>query len=266
MLRALVFGGLSLMLLGFGAAGWQYWRGVSPTGGSDSDNAPVEVSADDVQDWLISPLGGPVEAADVRAYLLQDRGVPERTLRVTLTAPIADLLQDGEVLPDPVYLEVMADIRAIRLAEGLCPELLATIAARCAVASARVVPGSVDTLRGKARFAVELSYSVKLDPAGLPDLALHVFETKEIALPPEIGSSAPTVSVALRALLDAAVLSCADPEIGLSCRVLRLTLDQGQGGPFVGRAMLGTLRPLPEAMRVAPEVTAVPKITPAPEG
>lgn len=266
MLRALIFAGMTLMLLGFGAAGWQYWQTREGAIEAATDPGEAAVPGTPRQGWLISPQGGAVAAADVRAYLQQDRAVPERTLRVTLTAPLADLLQDGEVLPDPVYLEVMADIRAIRLAEGLCPELLATIAARCAVASARVVPGSVDSLGGEARFAVELSYAAKADPAGLPDLALHVFETRDVALPPDIALAEPTVSASLQALLEVAVLACADPEAGLSCRVLRLTLDHGPGGAVTGSATLGALRPLPDAMRIAPEITPAPKVTPAPEG
>ena len=266
MLRALLYAGLSLMLVGFGAAGWQYWQDHSRSVGAAAGNLPGVARAEDPQGWLISPLGRPADPADVRAYLTQERAVAERTLRVTMTATLADLLQEGEALPDPVYLEVMADIRAVRLAEGLCPELLATIADRCAVASARVVPGSVDALQGSARFAVELAYAVKADPAGLPDLALHVFETQAIAMP--AGNAAPgqTASSALRTLLDQAVFACADPERGLSCRVLRLTLDHDPTGRVEGSAVLGFLRPLPEVMRIVPEIAPLPKQLPAPEG
>lgn len=266
MLRVLLYAGLSLMLVGFGAAGWQYWEDMSRPVGAAGETLPGADNGHDQQGWLISPLGRSADPADVRAYLTQDRAVAERTLRVTMTADLADLLQDGEALPDPAYLEVMADIRAVRLAEGLCPELLSTIADRCAVASARVVPGSVDVLQGSARFAVELAYAVKPDPAGLPDLALHVFETRVVALPDGNVASGQSVSSALRMLLDQAGLACADPEGGLSCRVLRLTLDHDPTGRVAGSAVLGSLRPLPETMRIVPEITPLPKQTPAPEG
>jgi hypothetical protein len=258
MLRALILAGVSLMLIGFGAAGWQYWQGMAT-----KDPAVVATSsspedlADAPQSWLISPTGGATPAADVRAYLVQGRSVPERSLRVTMTAPLADLLAEGESLPDPAYLQVMADIRAPLLAEGLCPVLSAAFAEKCAVASARVIPGTVDELQGTARFGIELYFDVKSDPAELPDLAQQVFETWEIALGPDAGSPR-SAEEALQALTDQAAAACAVPEAGQSCRVLRMSLDFDPNGATFGHATLGAIRPLPETMRIVPELIPAP--------
>lgn len=267
MLRALIIAGVSLMLIGFGAAGWQYWQGETRDPSLAAAESGVDPAAPDAgsmggaQDWLISATGGAVPVADVRAYLLQDRAVPERTLRVTLTAALGELLVEGETLPDPAYLEVMADIRAPVLAEGLCPVLSQAFAAKCMVEQARVVPGSVDAMAGTARFRIELAYSVRSDPAELPDLALQVFESWKVSLGPAEGVPPPaTAEAALKALTDLATAACLVPEAGQACRVLRMTLDFDPAGRTAGEVSLGSLRPLPKTMRIAPE------ITPAPEG
>lgn len=254
MLRVLITAGLGLMLVGFGAAGWQYWQGMSKTAPSD---APPQLSLADLsagaQDWLISPLGGPVPAADVRAYLWQAHAVPERSVDITMTAPLDALMAEGEALPDPAYFEVMADIRAPLLAENLCPVLTETIAAKCAVNSARVVPGSVDALAGTAEFRIVLYYAVDAKASELPDLALHTLSSWQIE-----SRAGGTAEQALRALAGAVKDACAAPEAGLACRALRLTLDHDPGGLSIGRASLAALQPLSEALRVVPEITPAP--------
>lgn len=257
MLRALIIAGVLLMLVGFGAAGWQYWQGMAA---NDPAGAPA-LASDDMtgapQSWLISPTGGAAPQADVRAYLVQGRSVPERSLHVTMTAPLADLLVEGEALPDAAYLQVMADIRAPVLAEGLCPVLSAAFAEKCAVASARVVPGSVDELGGTARFEIELYFDVKSDAAELPDLAQQVFEAWNVAYGPAAGNPR-SADEALKALTDLAATACAAPEVGQSCRVLRLTLDFDPAGVTLGEVALGAIRPLPETMRIVPELIPAP--------
>ena len=80
MLRALILAGVSLMLIGFGAAGWQYWQGMAT---EDPAVVATPSSPDDLgdapQSWLISPTGGATPLADVRAYLVQGRSVPDRS-------------------------------------------------------------------------------------------------------------------------------------------------------------------------------------------
>lgn len=265
MLRALIIAGLSLMLVGFGAAGWQYWQGMSGdpggliAGDASSRETPPAGAADGAQGWLVSMTGGTVPTTDVRAYLVQGRAVPDRTLKVTLTASLSDLLLEGETLPDPAYFEVMADIRAPVLAEGLCPVLSQAIAEKCSVDSARVLPGSVDALRGTARFRIELAFTAKSDVSELPDLALHVFRSWTVSLDPQAATARPaSAEQALQALVDLAAAACAAPEAGQACRVLRLTLDHDPAATTTGSVTLGALNPLPEAMRVVPELTPAP--------
>ncbi|OYX24059.1 MAG: hypothetical protein B7Z10_09950 [Rhodobacterales bacterium 32-66-7] len=131
MLRLLITTGVLLMVVGFGTAGWQYWQNSVATAPGTS---PV---ADGTDVWLGTPTGGIVPAEVTAGFLLQDRFVPGRIATILRTAALTDLLRDGESLPDPVFLEVMADIRAPLLAEGLCPVLTGSIAADCATFPAR---------------------------------------------------------------------------------------------------------------------------------
>ncbi|AZL60277.1 hypothetical protein EI545_16465 [Tabrizicola piscis] len=280
MLRLLIGTGLLLMALGFGAAGWQYWQGLpAETATQEADPAAVPVAAPQ-QTWLVTATGGLVPRETVLAYVTQDRFVPGRIATIVRTAPLTDLLTEGETLPAAPYLQVFADIRAPALAEDLCPVLRSLLAEDCAVHSARVVDGSVDAVRGTARFQVELAYTLKPDVADLPDPAAHVFVTRTIdlggpavtdeaateeqdAATEEPAPAAPipdTPAAALTTLVDAALAACADPEAGQACRVLGLSLDWEPGSPARGQARVSWLSPLPEGMFPAPS------LDPAPEG
>jgi hypothetical protein len=279
MLRFLITTGVTLMLVGFGAAGWQYWRSLpdDPISAEAEPVSEAEVGiGQDVanpvaglagrapevlpQSWPISPTGGAVAVADVRAFLVQDRSVPDRSAVITLTAAIGDLVVEGEALPDPVYFEVFADIRAPLLAEGLCPVLTRGIARLCVVHSARVLPGSVDAARSTARFRIELSYGLGPDAGALPDLAAHVLDQKAVDLPPEAAAGHATAEAALASLTEAMIAACPAEKDGQACRVLRLSMDWAPGQPAAGQAQIGWLRPLPDSLRVAPP------LEPAPEG
>lgn len=255
MLRLLVGTGLLLMVVGFGAAGWQYWQTVSA---ADQGSSPVAVGS---EVWLGTPTGGIVPAEVVAGFLAQDRFVPARTATIFRVASLTELLQKGEALPDPVFLEVMADIRAPLLAEGLCPVLTGLIAADCAVHAARVVPGSVDVARGTAQFRIELVYKLKPDGAELPDLSGHIFDSLdvEVAIAPDM-AQADTIEAALGAVVDSGQFACLSDSAGLPCRITGLTLDWAPGVPFSGVASIGWLSPLPGGVYPAPE------IGPAPEG
>ncbi len=257
MLRLLITTGVLLMVVGFGTAGWQYWQN---TAASAPGTSPV---ADGTDVWLGTPTGGIVPAEVTAGFLLQDRFVPGRIATILRTAALTDLLRDGESLPDPVFLEVMADIRAPLLAEGLCPVLTGSIAADCAVQSARVVPGSVDPARGTAQFRVELAYRLKPDGADLPDLSGQIFDSLnvEVAIAPDPAvAEAGTVEVALAAVVDTGQFACLSDSAGLLCRITGLTLEWAPGVPYSGTARIGWLSPLPEGVYPAPE------IGPAPEG
>jgi hypothetical protein len=252
---------LLALLLGLGAATWRYWQGgaarpVTVTGGQVEDDLSAVL-----QGWLISPTGGPVAEADVRAYLLQDRAVDDRMLTVTMTAPLTDLLVGDESLPDPVYFDALAEIRAPLLAERLCPVLSASLATRCTVASAHLTRGRVDPATATAAFRLEIYYSEAASLDDLPDLARHVLDTRSIALAPGTGPGQ-TVETALEALLRSAAEACAQEAAGQACRVLRMSLDFSPGQPATGRAVIGALVPLPETMRAAPELTPAPATIP----
>ena len=266
MLRFLLATGVTLMIVGFGAAGWQYWQSlpeVSVPAEADAGN-PATVLADrgaaeTPQSWPISPTGGAVPVADVRAYLDQDRPDPARSAVITLTAAITDLVAEGEPPPDPVYFQVFADIRAPLLAEGLCPVLTGGIARLCVVNSARVVPGSVDPARGTARFQITLFYGLGPDPSALPDLALHVLDQVPVDLPVETAAGHASVEAALAALIDTATAACPPEEDGQACRILRLSLDWAPGRIATGQAVVSWLRPLPDSLRIAPAIAPVPE-------
>ncbi|MBA3908726.1 MAG: hypothetical protein C0524_02340 [Rhodobacter sp.] len=260
MLRILIGTGLLLMVVGFGAAGWQYWQ-------SRPERAPeviAEVASQEVgpqQTWLISPTGGLVPRDDVQAFLAQDRFVPSRTVAITRTAPLTDLLADGETLPETPYLQVLADIRAPKTADGLCSVLLSRVAADCAVNAARVVDGSVDPVMGTAQFRIELVYRLKPADAEMPDLAANVLQGDRIRAELEAGSEASaTIEAALAATVEAGLAACAERDAGQTCRILGLALDWSPDAPATGRADIAWLAPLPDGM------FAAPPLEPAPEG
>jgi hypothetical protein len=249
MLRLLIVTGLALMAVGFGAAGWQYWQGVPASGYS-----PRAAGAADTQVWLISPTGAIIPATESRAYLLQDRLVPERMARIELTARMDDLLLEGEVLPEAPYLEVLADIRAPRLGQTLCPILTAELAQSCTVHSARVIPGSVNALRGEARFALELAYRQDLGGADLPDLAAHVLRNAELRPDPEVLPPPGSIEAALAELVASARTACAEEDRIATCRVVELSLNWAPGAARQAAARIAWLSPLPDGMSNLPPV------------
>jgi hypothetical protein len=265
MLRLLIGTGLVLMAVGFGAAGWQYWQSLPAVQAAAVQAAPndpgVGTAAATVprQIWLMSPTGGLIAQDDVRAYLAQERFAPTRTVQVTQQARLADLLATGESLPEADYLQVLADIRAPRVAEGLCEVLLQSVAADCAVNAARVVEGSVDPVAGTALFKLDLAYRLPEAGAEVPDLAEHVFRSAPVDLALEAGAAGTeSADAALGAVLVAVTEACAAETVGDLCRMQRLSLDWAPGQPVRARAEIGWLDPLPKGMFVAPPLTTAP--------
>lgn len=265
MLRLLIGTGVLLMAVGFGAAGWQYWQSLPPTE-RVAAAAAVEVSAAQPavpeatrQSWLISPTGDLIPQEEVQAYLAQERFVPTRTVLVTRQASLSDLLAEGETLPEDDYLQVLADIRAPRVAEGLCAVLIQAMAADCAVHAARVVKDSVDPVAGTALFRLELVYRLPEAAEELPDLAARVFRSAVVEPTQEPGApTAASADAALEAALAAVAEACAAETVGDLCRMQRLSLDWTPGQPQRARAEIGWLDPLPSGMFVAPPLTTAP--------
>jgi hypothetical protein len=261
MLRLLIGTGVLLMAVGFGAAGWQYLQTLPPgeTGAaaaSAQGGAALAAPAAALQSWLMSATGDVVSQDEVQAFLTQDRFVPSRSVEVTLQASLSDLLGEGETLPEAEYLQVLADIRAPRVAEGLCEVMLRSVASDCAVHAARVVEGSVDPVAGTAQFRLELVYRMPEPAEALPDLAAQVFRSAVVELPqgPEAPVSA-TAEAALVAALAAVGEACAAETVGDLCRMQRLILDWAPGQPARARAEIGWLDPLPNGMILAPPLT-----------
>lgn len=269
MLRLLIGTGLLLMVVGFGAAGWQYWQNapssLDPLNPVPEDSAAT-AGPGTSQGWLISATGGLVPRDMANAYLTQDRFVPGRMATIVQTAPLTALLAEGEMLPEQPYLEVFADIRAPRLADGLCPVMLALVAEDCAVHSARVIEGSVDPIRGTARFRFELAYRLQPDAGELPDasepdLSENVFVARSVTWEGEAGSpDLVTVETTLGAVIETGRAACAAEDAGQACRITGLALDWAPGTAASGLASIGWLSSLPDGMFVAPS------LDPAPEG
>lgn len=252
MLRVLIGTGVLLMAVGFGAAGWQYWQTMPGPAVAEAASGPAPV-VPERQSWMISPTGGLIPQAEVRAYLAQERFVPERVLHVVRQANLAELLAEGEQLPEPAFLQVLADIRAPRMADGLCEVLLDSVAQDCAVQAGRVVADSVDPVTGTARFRLELVYRLKESGDDLPDLAAHVLRSDLVSLevaPGSEGSASP--DAALRSLLASVAAACAAEGVGQACRPTQLDIDWTPGKPALARAEIAWLDPLPKGMYVAP--------------
>jgi hypothetical protein len=255
MLRFLIVTGLLLMAVGFGAAGLQYWQGPSEASQSDGE---AEMARASLQTWLTSSSGGLVPEDDTRAYLIQDRLVPERTVVLTRTARLTDLLMEGEKLPDPAYLEVLADIRAPRIAEALCPLVTDALAGVCQVNSARVVAGSVNAVLGTAQFTIELVFRQDPEADPLPDLAAHVLHVQQTALDLSLDPEASvTAEAALAAAMRGSQAACADQGL-IACRVLGVAVDWTQGQTAQAVLRVAGLAPLPEGMFPAPPLEAPP--------
>jgi hypothetical protein len=260
MLRLLIGTGALLMAVGFGAAGWQYWQSrptMEPvaTAAAATANAPAAKAATR-QRWLISPSGGLIAQDDVLAYLAQDRFVEGRTVQIRLQADLSDLLAEGEKLPGVEYLQVLADIRAPRVGEGLCAVMRQSLAADCAVNRARVVKDSVDPATGTALFQLELVFRMQDGTEETPDLAAHVLRTRVAALTPDPGAAGfASAGAALAAVLAATTDACAAEDVGKLCRPMRLRLDWAPGLPVEAKAEIGWLDPLPAGMFAAPPLT-----------
>lgn len=257
MLRLLIGTGVLLMAVGFGAAGWQYWQSLPKVAAVEVEAATPQVAAVVRQSWLISPSGGLIPQDEVRAYLAQERFVQGRTVRVQRQASLNALLAEGEKLPEPAFLEVLADIRAPRVATGLCEVLQQSLAQDCAVHSARVVKGSVDLVQGTALFQLELVYRLREEGGELPDLAAHVLRSDVVRLDLEAGAEGTaSPEAALQVLLAALSEACLAETEGDLCRPMQLSLDWSPGQPVSARAGIAWLDPLPKGMFVAPPLDA----------
>ena len=263
MLRLLIGTGVLLMAVGFGAAGWQYWQSlpraeaVAEVSPAPQPGTPAAAAPAPRQTWLISPAGGLVPQDAVRAYLAQERFAESRTVVVTREARLTDLLAEGESLPQTEYLQVLADIRAPKVAKGLCAVLVQSLATDCAVNSARVVEGSVDPVAGTARFRLELVYRLP-DTADMPDLAAHVLESDTASLIVEPGAAgSESAEAALAAAVAAATESCAMKADAQICRVVQVTLDWAPDRAVQARARIAWLAPLPKGMFTAPPLGPV---------
>lgn len=256
MLRILIGTGLLLMAVGFGAAGWQYWQGLpaGETAVAEQSTSPGAAA------WLVSPTGAIVAEVDRRAFLVQDRLVPERMARLTVTARLTDLLAPGEKLPAAPYLEVLADIRAPRLGQALCPVLTSGMAMSCTLHTARVIPGSVNAVKGEARFTVELAYRQDVSAVELPDLAAHVLHSEEVLPDATVLPLPASVEAALTELVAATLAACSAETRATTCRVLGLTLDWAPGAPRQAAARIAWLDPMPDGMK------SLSPIQPLPEG
>ncbi|MFN3281182.1 MAG: hypothetical protein ACK40I_05885 [Tabrizicola sp.] len=258
MLRLVIGTGVLLMALGFGAAGWQYWQGMPKTDAAQAaaeapePRMPAAAASAPRQAWLISPSGGLVPQDEVRAYLAQERFAERRTVTVTRQARLTDLLAEGETLPQPEYLQVLADIRAPEVAEGLCAVLVQALATDCALHAARVVEGSVDPVAGTAQFRLELVYRLP-DTADLPDLAAHVLQSDTASLIVEPGAAgSESAEAALAAAITAATEACAMKADAQLCRVVQIALDWAPDQAVRARARIAWLAPLPKGMFTAP--------------
>lgn len=258
MLRVLIGSGVLLMAVGFGAAGWQYWRSLPASAPVAADEGQAATRPEAPEPRLISPTGEVIPPDQVRAYLVQDRFAPRRTVEMTLQANLADLLADGERLPEVAYLQVLADIRAPRLAEGLCGVMQPAFAADCAVNAARVVEGSVDPAAGTAVFRIELVYRLTEAADEMPDLAQHVLRTGLTLVSLDAGTpGTESAEAALQAALATATEACAAEGVGELCRPMQIAVEWRPGQPVVASIDVAWLSPLPEGLVAVPPLPAL---------
>jgi hypothetical protein len=120
-----------------------------------------------------------------------------RSVRVSDTARVKDLLADGESAPDPELLEAFAMARAAQIAEAECAVLKERLAAECRVSGSHGSAG-----RGGL---IEIGFSldfIQRDPLGeirAERRAVYVESEKRLAEKTLSGPLAPQRSRALRA-------------------------------------------------------------------
>jgi hypothetical protein len=260
-LRIVVFLGVGLVLLGFGAAGWQYWQSLPQADAvvvveepeDESAAPPAEVAAapsEDIvepgQKWLISEGGGLVPRRDARAYLQQSKFVKDRTLVFRLRLPLTSLLSDGEALPADPYREAFAEVRAAVAAAGVCDSLQAAWVRDCALVSADLQDGSYDPESQTATFRVELAFTLKAGAEPLPDLGTRAFskDVWEVQLPEK-----ESPQKLLEAAIEDVAFACSQ---AAGCRVMSMNLTWESPKQANGTITFGALMPLPKGVFPAP--------------
>lgn len=262
-LRVIVLLGILLVLGAGGAVGWQYWQSlpkteiaaeegpVVPTGPQLAIVGQPAQSAAPDQKWMISPGGGLVGRDRAREWLKQDAFVKGRVVRLEFTAPLAALLDAGEVLPDQPYRMPFADIRAKKLAQDFCAPLIASVAAACAVTQVQVKEDSLDAAGETAVFVVEMAYALQPEGAPLPDLGTRALQSTSVRVSAEeAGAAAATPASFLAHTLSVTKAVCATS--GEHCRMISLYLDWTSPEKADSRANIGWLEPLPKGMYAAP--------------
>lgn len=263
LLRVVLFLGVLLVLAAGGAFGWQYWQSLpQQSAAAAPEAAPAPGPALEVtvappasglvlpeQDWLISPGGGLVPRDQARVYLRQDKFVKERRALVDFRAPLADLLAEGEALPDEIYQPAFAAIRAPAFARDLCQPLVASFAEGCTLLSAELVDNSYDPVTQSAAFRLHLLFTVETGAVPLPDLGAHVLRDGTVRPPDEAVLAAGSTRDRLALAGAAAQSHCAAIP---SCRVSGLYVGKGHNGEPTVRVDYNYLDPLPKGMVAAP--------------
>ena len=269
LLRVVLFLGVVLIAVAGGAAGWQYWQSLPQTVAVAADAAPTsaapkpvsapplapaEGAAQASQNWLISAGGGLVPREDVRNFLGQHKFDETRGLRFQFRAPLSALLSEGEVLPDPVFAEAFAEVRAMAVATRLCEPLLQAWAQGCAVASAELVEESYEQSTQTAEFMVNVVFTLKPEAAPLPDLGTRSFRSDYVRFTQDdVFINADTPETLLASALETATLSCrvliANDQ---PCRVMQMSLIWENPEKAQGHVEIGVLGPLPQGMYAAP--------------
>jgi hypothetical protein len=267
LLRIVLFLGVALFLAAGGAAGWQYWqsRPQAVAEGPEAVSAAPKLlsappaSAGDTggkaeQSWLISAGGGLVPRDQARNFLAQHRFDENRWVQFRFRAPLADLLAEGEALPDPVYHLAFAEIRSKAVAARLCEPLLQAWAQGCAVHATELVDESYDPATVTAEFEVQIVFSLKPDPAPLPDLATRSFFIDGIAFDQDVATgftATPEAFLAYAASLGDRACTVWKAT-GEPCRVMRMSLQWDSPAEASGRVEIGALGPLPKGVYAAP--------------
>ncbi len=206
------------------------------------------------QNWLISAGGGLVPREDVRNFLAQHKFDETRGLRFQFRAPLSALLSEGEVLPDHVFAEAFAEVRAMAIATRLCEPLLQAWAQGCAVTSAELVDESYERVTQTAEFLVNVVYTLKPEAKPLPDLGTRSFRSDYVRFDQDDAFvNAATPETLLASAIETATLSCrvliADDQ---PCRVMQMSLIWENAEKAAGHVEIGVLGPLPQGVFPAP--------------
>ncbi len=244
----------------------------------ETEAAAVEAVEEDPIE-IFDANGRVIGAAKAVALLAPERFSRARTAQFITFVDPADLLGEGEAMPEGDLRDLMVEARAARIADQACVRLVSTVAAECGVRGfsteriARVDErADLEDAARRLPFVdhylveTEMVFTPKTPVGALPEAPRVTFNEKRFEFEPwDVAGPAPDV-MAARAdeVMTAATRACADIRaIHGNCGITEIQIDGRYRTPerFTSRFELAWFTPL-HGSPVAEEEPVEPSTTP----